>query len=57
MALSVFLSACNDEKKVENGAKISLKGTPEQEAFSKKFFKGVDEFKGLSKEKAMPERR
>lgn len=52
MALPFFLSAC-DEKKVENGTGVSLKATPEQKAFFDNSMKGINEFKGLSKEKAM----
>lgn len=52
MVLPLFLSACNDEKKVENGTGISQKATPEQKAFSDSTMKGLDELKGLSKQKA-----
>lgn len=57
MALPFFLSACNDDKKADKDMKKHLKGTPEQQENDKKFFKGLDELKGVSKEKAIPERR
>lgn len=52
LLLPLFLCACSDEKKVENGTGTSLKPTPAQEAFTKETMKGLDELKGLSKQKA-----